>query len=298
MNDEPMQDGPGADDARIRALLAELGSGPDGRPMPPEVAARLDDTLARLVAERAGSPDSIPDSSADSTQDREDHASAAGNVVPLRRRWVPRVTAAAAAVVVLGAGSVAVANLGLLGNGPSMSSESAGGSSDEKVAQEDAQEGAGSAPDATPTSPAPGDTALIPERTTGDAAALPEISAGSYESDVSTLLQRPPSQEATASPSSGPDSGPDSGPGSGEDDSDNTTRRLAIPEDARQGPPNALIAKSCPGPEVTDGGVPNLVRYDGRLAVLVVHPEQGGSRLVDTWDCAGDRRLASTTITP
>lgn len=37
-------------DAHIRALLAELGSGPDGETMPPEVAARLDDTLARLVA--------------------------------------------------------------------------------------------------------------------------------------------------------------------------------------------------------------------------------------------------------
>ncbi len=46
-------------DARIRALLAELGSGPDGEPIPPEVEARLDDTLALLVAERgraAGGP--------------------------------------------------------------------------------------------------------------------------------------------------------------------------------------------------------------------------------------------------
>ena len=46
-------------DARIRALLAELGSGPDGEPIPPEVEARLDDTLAMLVAER-GRTDRTP----------------------------------------------------------------------------------------------------------------------------------------------------------------------------------------------------------------------------------------------
>ncbi len=40
------------DDARIRALLAELGSSPDRETVPPEVAARLEDTLGRLVAER------------------------------------------------------------------------------------------------------------------------------------------------------------------------------------------------------------------------------------------------------
>ena len=61
MNDEHDADAPGPtpgptpgpeQDAEIRALLAELGSGPDGEEMPPEVAARLEDTLALLVAER------------------------------------------------------------------------------------------------------------------------------------------------------------------------------------------------------------------------------------------------------
>ncbi len=200
MNDEPM-DETSPDDAHIRALLAELGSGPDGRPMPPEVAARLDDTLARLVAERAGSPESGPESAGDP----DEHVSAAGNVVPFRRRWVPRATAAAAAVVILGAGSVAVANLGILGSGTdsSVSSDSAGGSSEEKVAQEGAE--GESVPNASPSSPTSGDTALIPDRTT--ALALPEVSASSFESDVTTLLRPVPLDDASESPTSGSDSG-------------------------------------------------------------------------------------------
>jgi hypothetical protein len=40
------------------------------------------------------------------------------------------------------------------------------------------------------------------------------------------------------------------------------------------------------------------VRYDGRPAVLLIHPESGGQQVVDAWNCAGNRKLASTTITP
>ena len=140
MNDQPddetLDDG---QDAHIRALLAELGSGPDGEQMPPEVAARLDDTLARLVAERASAAE-VPDEVG------------SGNVVPLRRRWGSRATAAAAAVVVLGAGGVAAANLGLLdNNGSTMSSDSsAGGASEGQVE---------SAPESEPTPTAGGDVA-------------------------------------------------------------------------------------------------------------------------------------------
>ena len=53
MSDEhldPQQDP--EQEERVRALLADLGSAPDAASMPPEVAARLDETLAGLVAER------------------------------------------------------------------------------------------------------------------------------------------------------------------------------------------------------------------------------------------------------
>jgi hypothetical protein len=49
---------------------------------------------------------------------------------------------------------------------------------------------------------------------------------------------------------------------------------------------------------VTDGAAARQVRYDGRRAVLLVHPERGGRLLVEAWSCDGDRRLTSTKIKP
>jgi hypothetical protein len=69
-------------------------------------------------------------------------------------------------------------------------------------------------------------------------------------------------------------------------------------DEAKQRAANSMRVRNCPGPKITEGGVPNPVRYDGRLAVLVVHPERDGRQLVEAWTCAGDRRLAGTTITP
>src|SRR5215213_3032580 len=115
MNDERDLD-PGQE--RIRALLADLGSpqAPDAASMPPEVAARLDETLAGLVAER--STEAVP-----------------ANVLPLRRRWVQRGAAAAAAVIVLGVGGVAVADL--VGGSADDSRTSAGGVAESATAEED-----------------------------------------------------------------------------------------------------------------------------------------------------------------
>src|ERR1700759_5101381 len=85
---------------RLRDLLAGLGSaGDDVEPLPAEVSLRLDDTLGGLVAEREASKIS------------EEH-SATGTVVPLRPRWLPRIAAAAAAVVVLGLGALTAVNIG------------------------------------------------------------------------------------------------------------------------------------------------------------------------------------------
>ena len=117
----------------IRALLAELGSGPDGEPIPPEVEARLDETLALLVAERgraAGGPG-----------EDEVHESTPDNVVPLRRRWLPRAGAAAAAVIVLGVGGLAVANFSDLSQSEQQrSSDSAGASAPEAESGADSRQ--------------------------------------------------------------------------------------------------------------------------------------------------------------
>lgn len=76
---------PGEETDRVRRLLADCGP----EPLPPEVAARLDDTLAALVAERAGAERLSP-------QPKR-----------ARRRW-PTVLVAAAAVclIALGAGDL------------------------------------------------------------------------------------------------------------------------------------------------------------------------------------------------
>lgn len=243
-----------AEDAQIRALLAELGSGPDGEPMPPEVAARLDETLALLVAERGRTGGAR-------SQD-EGNESASGTVVPLRRRWLNRATVAAAAVIVLGAGSLAVANFSNLSQPEQQSSADSAGRSEAKTAPETGPESAGESPDSR----------------TG-ATLLPDLSAASFESDVAVLLQGRASMLAPE--------------GEAADEPSPNNR-----DSVKPGAPGVVPSRACPGPKVTDGAVARQVLYDSRQAVLLVHPERAGRLLVEAWNCTGDRRLASTKITP
>ena len=148
---------------RIRALLADLGTSPDAATMPPEVAARLEETLAELVAKHPMAAETSSDV-----------------VVPLRRRWAPRAAAAAAAVIVLGVGGVAAANL-LGGSNDSTNSSTADSSS----AGGGSTAGESLSGSATPTPKIP--PASLPNALQ---ARLPRISAASFDSDVAQLLQR------------------------------------------------------------------------------------------------------------
>jgi len=166
MNDEQDPQLDPEQEERVRALLADLGSAPDAAAMPPEVAARLDDTLAGLVAERA-------------------EAEEPSNVVPLRRRWAPRAAAAAAAVIVVGAGGVAAANLGLFGGAMTASDKASSGSGGGQA--ESLDSGSGTA--------APS----VPGAASGDlAAGLPRVSAASFDADVARLLRRTTTQQESA----------------------------------------------------------------------------------------------------
>ena len=147
---------------RIRALLADLGTSPDAAAMPPEVAARLEETLAELVAKHPMVAETRSD------------------VVPLRRRWAPRAAAAAAAVIVLGVGGVAAANL-LGGSNDSTNSSTADSSS----AGGGSTAGESLSGSATPTPKIPPASLPIALQ-----ARLPRISAASFDSDVAQLLQR------------------------------------------------------------------------------------------------------------
>jgi hypothetical protein len=256
-------------DAHIRALLAELGSGPDGRSMPPEVAARLDDTLARLVAERGAGDENEPEPETEpGVDDLPD------NVVPLRRRWLPALTAAAAAVVVLGVGGVAANNLGVFGNESTTAAD--GGASSSTA-------GGGDAATAGPQEGDSGEGGVV------TAAGLPRLRSGSFDADVQGLLARRSPALATPEQPAAPDASASAGRSNQDKNGDENGD---APKDLAQG----LRSRGCPGPRITDGAVPSPVRYDGRLAVLVIHPAQGGRQLVEAWDCGGVRRLATTTV--
>src|SRR5687767_4685966 len=93
-------------EAAVARLLSDA-AGPVS--MPPEVAARLDEVLTGLEAERAGETEaavagsSVAESAAPATSSVSSGASGPGEVVTLRtrRRW-PRALLAAAAVVIGG----------------------------------------------------------------------------------------------------------------------------------------------------------------------------------------------------
>jgi len=264
MSDEPETD------AHIRALLAELGSGPDGESMPPEVAARLDDTLARLQAERGTAGDPARDETARSK-------AGSRTVIPLRRRWATRATTAAAAVIVIGAGGVAAANLGVFG----------GSSSNSKVASDaGGSTAADSAPEAVAPTPSPQPASgRIPRQ----ARSLPRVRSTAFAADVTGLVKR---RTGVVAPYPGAESQSDQGK-SGESQ-DTAAERAA----EQRSPAAALTSLSCPGPHITDGAVPNPIVYDGRVAVLVVHRVSDGKQLVEAWTCKGNRKLDSATITP
>jgi hypothetical protein len=242
--DPPLEPG---QEQRLRALLAELGAGTDHEAdrLPPEVANRLDDTLAGLVAEREAAKIS------------EEHT-ATGKVVPLRPRWMPRVAAAAAAVIVLGLGALTWANLGHLGDGVHATPSDAGAGS----AQSEQAPTASSPGGATSS----GKAARAPEST-------PALRAATFPRDVRALLIHTPSLRFPARPHGELSSKP-----------------------SEKAPTSLSLA--CSGPPVTDGSHVTLVKLDSAPAALVVHPARKGRSLVEAWSCDGTRRLASTTVAP
>lgn len=142
----------------LRALLADLGSASGGaEPLPDDVALRLDEALAGLVAER-----DAPSRS------------------PSRTRWQPRLAVAAAAVVVLGLGGVATVHLSRSAGENSTADSAAGGSAAQS--QVESQPSAGSAARSPAQSPAPlaGKSQL--------SAALPRLSSAGFARGVTRLV--------------------------------------------------------------------------------------------------------------
>ncbi len=200
---------------RVRALLAEQGSAATGEQIPAEVADRLEDTLALLVAER-----SAERSSAGSA---EREVPGGGPAVPLHRRWLPRSLVAAAAVVILGVGGASIAGLGGLGglgSGVSTSSDAGGaapgsaGDSSGEAGSDFGSDSGGATTDQGPAESLPSGNAprLQRDLVTGE---VPTLRSQSFARDVRRLLAVGSANgrsAAPASPEASPDSSPDSCP--------------------------------------------------------------------------------------
>jgi hypothetical protein len=180
-------------------------------------------------------------------------------------------------VIVLGAGGVAAANLGVFGGSSSDSATSsdAGGSSAKS-------ESRALAP------PSPSTPEGASRRGVEQAQALPRVRSSTFATDAGRLVTEGSAGIVAPAPASGASAG-DSSDESQDAGGDTATARRPTAE---------LNELSCPGPRITGNAVPNPIVYDGRVAVLVVHPAKDGRQLVEAWDCAGSRKLDSATVTP
>lgn len=252
---EPTRD-PAAE-AAVQRMLADAG-GPE--PMPPEVAARLDDVLLELAQGRA-----------------QGSTSTAGDAVVelrARRRW-PRLLLAAAAVVVGGYGVGTVLTQGTLSGSETpesaMSTESGG--SDTLLADEEPGRGQLRRDDDRTSGQveerqankveSPGDALdLAPEATTrvqGYSALLAgrvRLRSDELETDVRRAL-RVLDREPTAT------------------------------LDQRTADAERRATSGCPASPLSGRERALPVRYDGERAVLVAGPERDGVVEVTVHDCSG-----------
>lgn len=178
----------------VRRLLADARH--DG-PTPPEVVARLDETLAALVAERSPAEGSVGSEGAVATDVPDAPRAPVVDLAARRRRLVGTGVLAAAAVVVAGValGQVLPVGQGSDDAGSSAESSAGGGTDREYAAQDDDAGGDSSssqemAPQSKSADPAP--LAAQPTLTTGDPdldAQVEALRSDAYASPRSTRRQ-------------------------------------------------------------------------------------------------------------
>lgn len=249
---------------RVRRLLGAAATPSGGERIPDEVAARLDDALADLVAERTGTGDEPGTAAPLGTEHAPDHAAgpgtdsgthaATGTVTDLatrrRRRW-PQLLVAAAAVSVVGLG---VGNLVQNGDGEAASSAD---QATAEMAEEQEAAGGGAAAQAAP------DADVRSRRPDGSPALVngerPRLRTSSLALDIQRIE--------------------DLG--------------LANPVDRG----SAEWQESCVRPATGGGDAWLPVRLDGDAAVLVLRAPTGGRRTGDVFACgAAGSPVASVTV--
>jgi hypothetical protein len=272
--------------AWVRDMLADARV---TTPPPADVVARLDDTLAELSAERARS--GLP---AEEAADEP-----AATVVPLRRRFRPRLAAVAAAVIVVAAGGVALTRLDL-GSSPSSDSAASGAADSATV---------------TTTSPSvPGSakglaTGAAPEALADSA--LPSLTTASFAADAAAVMRRVAVDQAQVAGSAGSASSKTPVPAQtpGEDPLDPPLTAATSSSKAVQAPPvtatpeslrtedRAPGAVACAGPAVA-GAVTLPATLDGTQVALVFRPPTAAGQRVEAWSCDGSTVLAAATVAP
>lgn len=247
----------------IRNLLADARL---DAPIPADVAARLDATLADLVS-------------------RETTAVVA-RVIPLRRRLAPRLLIAAAAVVVVGGIGVGLGEV--LGGTTSETAVSA----DSGVAGDSAGSADGKSESLDTVSPSAaaaekgealdadlGTPNNLPGSVGGDgstrysAADLPTFTTSDFDDQARTHVEVQALRETNRRPVA-----------------PQTGATVAPQNDATRGTGCALPAT------ITEADELSPITLDGSPAVLVVHPEAEGAQLVEALDCGTGAMLASTTV--
>lgn len=263
---------------QVSRLLAEVGRA-DDQPMPDEVAGRLDEVLARLVAERAGKPlepadsgrtSGLPGSSEPPPSERQ----AEGPVPPeevvgvtelatRRRSWAPRLLLAAAAVSVVALGvGVSLDDLTGVGSGDAAVTSKA---ADDGALSEGAEAGAGrSLDEQQEEQDGPTDREAVPPPMTG-------LSRDGYNDGSGTARLRTRSLRADVQRVA--DAGRASGASGLEDQ------------------------EVCVRPELDRGDQWLRARLDGRPAVLVLRAPEDGRRTGEVFACGSPRSpVASTTV--
>lgn len=298
--DEPEYE-PGFDDPAYDDVRDLLASARVTDPVPADVVARLDDTLASLTADRRGAAaDLEPDD-------------APAVVVPLRRRSrvAPRLLAAAVAVVVVGAGGIGLSQVLETRSSDDMatadSAESAGG--DDFGAID---------PESAPAPAAPRDQDLNGltdgeelTRLMARTQAVPRFTTAAFATQVAAFSGRnlalPWSTTANESGS------PISGDGVVKDNSKDARSTPSPTGSPFKGTPLAGSSGSlpatrgslsysaakaaCPGPIGTPATLVPIL-YDGQPASLAVHPPSDGTQLYEAWSCDGRTMLASAVVQP
>lgn len=260
---EPSFDDPSFDE--IRRLLAEART---DEPVPDDVAARLDATLAGLREERLAP------------------------VVPLRHR-LGRVLVAAAAVVAIGAGGIGIAQL-----------DRDAGSADRTSSADKAAGGAETGDDSV-TGAAPEVAGSKALDLLGKAA--PRLSSAHFAADAARTMRALAVHDtkgtvdgSAATPSAGtatqtPDQdSPTSGPPSAAQLRAPAVTGTPAPLERHEAALTQSLA-TCPGP-VAPQAVTVPATLDGALVALVFRPPTAVGQVVEAWSCDGGSLLASASI--